>query len=50
MPYDDQDEALTIANDTPYGLQAYILSSALQRGFAHRRRSRVDRYPWPTSR
>uniref|UniRef100_UPI0003805216 aldehyde dehydrogenase family protein n=1 Tax=Pseudomonas tolaasii TaxID=29442 RepID=UPI0003805216 len=31
ITYNDEEEALTIANDTPYGLQAYILSSAPQR-------------------
>lgn len=40
IPYDDEEQALTIANDTPYGLQAYILSSDLQR--AHALASRID--------
>ncbi|MBW4796046.1 aldehyde dehydrogenase family protein [Pseudomonas tolaasii] len=31
ITYNDEEEALTIANDTPYGLQAYILSSDPQR-------------------
>jgi len=27
IPYDDEEEAITIANDTPYGLQAYVESA-----------------------
>lgn len=34
ITYNDEDEALTIANDTPYGLQAYILTSDPQRARA----------------
>lgn len=40
ITYDDEDEALAVANDTPYGLQAYILSSNLQR--AHALALRID--------
>ncbi|MGB3124144.1 MAG: aldehyde dehydrogenase family protein [Pseudomonas sp.] len=40
ITYSDEEEALTIANDTPYGLQAYILSSAPQR--AHALAARID--------
>ncbi len=29
MPYDDEDDAVRIANDTPYGLSAYVSSSDL---------------------
>ncbi|MCH7830094.1 MAG: aldehyde dehydrogenase family protein [Proteobacteria bacterium] len=31
IPYDDEDEAVRIANDTPYGLSGYVSSSNLQR-------------------
>jgi aldehyde dehydrogenase (NAD+) len=31
LPYDTQDEAIDIANDTPYGLAAYIQSKDLQK-------------------
>ena len=31
IPYDDEAQAIRIANDTPYGLQAYVLSSDAQR-------------------
>ena len=31
MPYDDEDDAVRIANDTPYGLSAYVSSSDLDR-------------------
>jgi aldehyde dehydrogenase (NAD+) len=34
IPYDDEEEAITIANDTPYGLQAYVESADV----AHARR------------
>lgn len=40
ITYATEEEALTIANDTPYGLQAYILSSDPQR--AHRLASHID--------
>lgn len=38
--YKDEAEALTIANDTPYGLQAYILSSNLPK--AHALAAQID--------
>lgn len=31
MPYDDEDDAVRIANDTPYGLSGYVSSSDLNR-------------------
>ncbi len=31
LPYDDEDEAIRIANDTPYGLSGYVSSGDLQR-------------------
>jgi len=40
ITYTTEDEALAIANDTPYGLQAYILSSNPER--ARRLASRID--------
>ncbi|MGU3309153.1 aldehyde dehydrogenase family protein [Pseudomonas sp. M5A4_2d] len=40
ITYSDEEDALAIANDTPYGLQAYILSSDLPR--AHALAARID--------
>jgi aldehyde dehydrogenase (NAD+) len=40
IPYEDEDEAITIANDTPYGLQAYVESA--DRAHAHRVAERLD--------
>lgn len=31
LPYHDEAEAIAIANDTPYGLAAYIYSSEIER-------------------
>ena len=30
IPYDDEDDAVRIANDTPYGLSGYVSSSDLE--------------------
>lgn len=40
IAYDDEDDAIAIANDTPYGLQAYVLSADAAR--ARRVASRID--------
>jgi len=40
IPYDDEDEAIAIANDSPYGLQAYVESA--DRAHAHRVAERLD--------
>jgi aldehyde dehydrogenase (NAD+) len=34
IPYDDEDDAVRIANDSPYGLQAYVISSRTERAAA----------------
>lgn len=34
LTYEDEAEAISIANDTPYGLQAYVISSNLDRAAA----------------
>jgi 5-carboxymethyl-2-hydroxymuconic-semialdehyde dehydrogenase len=39
-PFDDEDEAIRLANDTRYGLAAYIWTNDLRRG--HRVAHRVD--------
>jgi aldehyde dehydrogenase (NAD+) len=39
LPYDDEDDAIRIANDTPYGLAGYVSSSNLER--ARRVASRI---------
>ena len=31
MPFDSEDEAIAIANDTPYGLAAYIQTGNMER-------------------
>ncbi|MET0616891.1 MAG: aldehyde dehydrogenase family protein [Luteibacter sp.] len=40
VAYDDDEDAIAIANDTPYGLQAYVISADTER--AHRVASRID--------
>jgi aldehyde dehydrogenase (NAD+) len=40
IAYDDEEDAIAIANDTPYGLQAYVLSTDAAR--ARRVASRID--------
>jgi aldehyde dehydrogenase (NAD+) len=41
IPYEDDDEAVRIANDSPYGLAGYVLSSSLERSTAVARRLRA---------
>jgi aldehyde dehydrogenase (NAD+) len=43
LPYRDEEEAIRIANDTPYGLAAYIWSSDLERAGRVGRRIRAGR-------
>jgi len=45
IPYDDEDHAVRIANDTPYGLSGYVTSSSLEhaRSIAKRIRSGMVR-------
>ncbi|HEU5442375.1 MAG TPA: aldehyde dehydrogenase family protein, partial [Steroidobacteraceae bacterium] len=43
LPYRDEEEAVRIANDTPYGLQAYIWSGDLARANRIGRRIRAGR-------
>jgi aldehyde dehydrogenase (NAD+) len=43
VPYRDEEEAVRIANDTPYGLQAYIWSNDLARANRVARRIRAGR-------
>ena len=43
LPYRDEEEAIRIANDTPYGLQAYIWSSDLARANRIGRKIRAGR-------
>lgn len=41
IPYDDEEEAIRIANDSPYGLAGYVLSESLDRSVAVARRLRA---------
>ena len=41
IPYDDEEEAIRIANDSPYGLAGFILSDSLDRSVALARRLRA---------
>ena len=43
LPYHDEEEAIRIANDTPYGLQAYIWSGDLARANRIGRKIRAGR-------
>ena len=43
LPYQDEEEAVKIANDTPYGLQAYIWSKDIARANRIGRRIRAGR-------
>ena len=43
LPYQSEEEAIRIANDTPYGLQAYVWSSDLARANRVGRRIRAGR-------
>jgi acyl-CoA reductase-like NAD-dependent aldehyde dehydrogenase len=41
IPYDDEEEAIRIANDSPYGLAGFVLSDSLDRSVAVARRIRA---------
>lgn len=41
IPYSDEEEAISIANDTPYGLSAYIQTADIERGKHMARRLRA---------
>lgn len=41
MPYDSEDEALAMANDSPYGLSGYVTAGSLERARAVARRLRT---------
>lgn len=41
MPYDSEDEAVAIANDSPYGLSGYVSAGSLERARAVARRLRT---------
>jgi aldehyde dehydrogenase (NAD+) len=41
IPYDDDDDAVRIANDSAYGLAGYVLSESLDRSVAVARRLRA---------
>jgi acyl-CoA reductase-like NAD-dependent aldehyde dehydrogenase len=41
IPYDDDEEAIRIANDNPYGLAGYVMSGSLERSLAVARRLRA---------
>jgi aldehyde dehydrogenase (NAD+) len=43
LPYDDEEEAVAIANETPYGLGGYVFSSDRERGLAVCRGLRAGR-------
>ncbi|MEX2293864.1 MAG: aldehyde dehydrogenase family protein [Acidimicrobiales bacterium] len=41
IPYDDDEDAIRIANDSPYGLTGYVLSDSLERSVSVARHLRV---------
>ena len=41
IPYENEDDAVRIANDTPYGLAAYVQSGSLERARSVARRLRA---------
>ena len=41
IPYEDDDDAVRIANDSPYGLAGFVLSDSLERSTAVARRLRA---------
>ena len=41
IPYDDDEDAIRIANDSPYGLAGFVLSESLDRSVAVARRLRA---------
>jgi aldehyde dehydrogenase (NAD+) len=41
IPYDGEEEAIRIANDSPYGLAGYVMSGSLERSLAVARRLRA---------
>ncbi len=41
IPYDDEEDAIRIANDSPYGLAGFVLSDSLDRSVAVARRLRA---------
>ncbi|OMC31929.1 aldehyde dehydrogenase [Mycobacterium sp. GA-1841] len=41
IPYDDEEDAIRIANDSPYGLAGNVMSSSLERSLAVARRLRA---------
>ncbi len=43
ISYDDEEEAISIANDTPFGLAGYVFSAASERGYAVGNRLRAGR-------
>jgi aldehyde dehydrogenase (NAD+) len=43
LPYGDEEEAISIANDTTYGLQGYVLSADMQRALRVAARMEVGR-------
>ncbi len=41
IPYEDEEDAIRIANDSPYGLAGNVMSSSLERSLAVARRLRA---------